>query len=124
MGSTSSKAVGTAASSQAPTPCRPIVMSGPSGTGKSTLIQRLMKENPTDFRFSVSHTTRPPRSGEEDGVHYHFTDVPTMQKMIEENKFVEHANVYGKYPGACSKFRRRASAALCVATLREQYRRT
>mmetsp|Transcript_57791 Transcript_57791/g.153680 ORF Transcript_57791/g.153680 Transcript_57791/m.153680 type:complete len:213 (-) Transcript_57791:329-967(-) len=99
MGGSSSKAAGAVAASKSPAPCRPIVMSGPSGTGKSTLIQRIMKDHPTDFRFSVSHTTRPPRTGEQDGIHYHFTDVPTMQKMIEEGKFVEHANVYGKYYG-------------------------
>lgn len=96
MGASSSKTV---AACSTPTPCRPLVMSGPSGTGKSTLIQRIMMDNPADFRFSVSHTTRPPRTGEEDGVHYHFTDVPTMQKMIAEGQFVEHANVYGKYYG-------------------------
>ena len=51
---------------------RPLVVCGPSGVGKSTLIKQLTKEFPIQFGFSVSHTTRKPRPGEKDGVHYHF----------------------------------------------------
>ncbi len=50
-----------------------LVISGPSGVGKGTLIQRLMAEHSDKFGFTISHTTRKPRPGEEDGVHYHFT---------------------------------------------------
>eukprot|EP00927_Polykrikos_kofoidii_P039441 TRINITY_DN3382_c0_g1_i3.p1 TRINITY_DN3382_c0_g1~~TRINITY_DN3382_c0_g1_i3.p1 ORF type:complete len:238 (-),score=46.57 TRINITY_DN3382_c0_g1_i3:142-792(-) len=101
MGGSNGKTIGAASTAlvTSPTPCRPVVLCGPSGTGKSTLIARLMKEYPSDFAFSVSHTTRPPRGAEKNGVDYHFTDVPTMQADIEQGKFIEHANVYGKYYG-------------------------
>ena len=52
-----------------------LVVCGPSGVGKGTLIGRLMAEHGDKFGFSVSHTTRGPRPGEQDGVHYHFTDM-------------------------------------------------
>lgn len=78
---------------------RPLVICGPSGSGKSTLLKRLFKEFPNTFGFSVSHTTRKPRPGEENGVHYHYVAVEEMQKMIENNEFIETAvfsgNMYG-----------------------------
>ncbi|KAF2864041.1 guanylate kinase [Piedraia hortae CBS 480.64] len=78
---------------------RPIVVSGPSGAGKSTLLKRLFNKYPTRYGFSVSHTTRAPRAGEEDGVAYNFVSVPEFEKMIEQGKFIEHArfgnNLYG-----------------------------
>jgi len=77
----------------------PIVICGPSGVGKGTLIEKLMKEFPDKFGFSVSHTTRKPRPGEQDSVHYHFTNVEDMNKAIQEGKFVEHANVHGNLYG-------------------------
>ena len=81
-------------------PLRPVVFCGPSGVGKGTLINLLMERFPNDqFGFSVSHTTRPPRPGEQDGVHYHFTTVPKIQQEIKENKFIEYAEVHGKYYG-------------------------
>jgi len=82
---------------------KPIVFSGPSGAGKGTLIDLLMKEFPNRFGFSVSHTTRKPRPGEKDGIHYHFTDVEHMLKEIEEGKFVEHAHVHGNYYGTSKR---------------------
>jgi len=78
---------------------RPIVFSGPSGTGKSTLIKRLFQKHPDLFGFSVSHTTRKPRNGEEDGVHYHFTTPEKFQEMIAEDAFEEHAKFGGNYYG-------------------------
>ena len=57
---------------------RPVVVCGPSGVGKGTLINKLMAEFPETFGFSVSHTTRAPRPGEEDGVHYHFAEKASM----------------------------------------------
>jgi len=76
-----------------------VVMVGPSGVGKSTLIQRLMGDYPGKFGFSVSHTTRPPRPGEEDGVHYNFTTVEAIKADIAKGAFIEHAEVHGKYYG-------------------------
>ncbi|KAK6054893.1 putative guanylate kinase [Cooperia oncophora] len=78
-------------------PCRPIVLSGPSGGGKSTILSRAMKEYPNSFAFSVSHTTRKPREGEEHGVHYWFTDHEEMQRMIANGEFLEHATFRRKY---------------------------
>ena len=73
---------------------RPIVMCGPSGVGKGTLINRLMADFPGKFGFSVSHTTRAPRPGETDGVHYNFVEKSAMEADIAEGKFLEHAHVH------------------------------
>ena len=72
---------------------------GPSGVGKGTLIKMLTDEHPKTFGFSVSHTTRAPRDGEVDGVHYNFTTVDAMKKEIAESKFIEHAEVHGNFYG-------------------------
>ncbi|KAJ8753409.1 hypothetical protein K2173_019808 [Erythroxylum novogranatense] len=76
-----------------------IVISGPSGVGKGTLISMLKDEFPSMFGFSVSHTTRAPRIGEEDGVHYHFTDKNVMEQEIKDGKFLEFASVHGNLYG-------------------------
>ena len=60
---------------------RPVVVCGPSGVGKGTLLGRLMADYPDEFGFSVSHTTRQPRPGEQDGVHYHFVTKEKMEAM-------------------------------------------
>lgn len=78
---------------------RPIVFAGPSGVGKGTLIDLLSKKFPTQFGFSVSHTTRKPREGEQDKVHYNFTTVDKIKKEIDDGKFIEYANVHGNYYG-------------------------
>jgi guanylate kinase len=82
---------------------RPLLISGPSGVGKGTLIERLMEfyneEDGLHFKFSVSHTTRKPRPGEKDGVHYHFTDRTQMMKDVKNGKFIEHAEVHGNLYG-------------------------
>ncbi|XP_071716193.1 guanylate kinase 1-like [Rutidosis leptorrhynchoides] len=78
---------------------RPIVISGPSGVGKGTLINMLMKDYPTMFGFSVSHTTRKPREKEENGVHYHFTERNVMEEEIKAGKFLEFAAVHGNLYG-------------------------
>lgn len=77
----------------------PLVICGPSGVGKSVLIKFLQKRFPDKFGFSVSHTTRGPRPGEENGVAYHFSDMETMQQMVVEGKFIEHAEVHGSMYG-------------------------
>ncbi|PKA58238.1 guanylate kinase [Apostasia shenzhenica] len=78
---------------------KPVVISGPSGVGKGTLILKLMKECPSAFGFSVSHTTRAPREKEENGIHYHFTERSRMEKDIRDGKFLEFALVHGNLYG-------------------------
>eukprot|EP00956_Cyclotella_meneghiniana_P015158 scaffold22996_cov59-Cyclotella_meneghiniana.AAC.5 len=78
---------------------KPLIIAGPSGVGKGTLIELLRTKYPTHFGFSVSHTTRNPREGEMNGVHYNFTTVEEMEKEIKEGKFIEYANVHGNYYG-------------------------
>ncbi|KAJ9548129.1 hypothetical protein OSB04_020672 [Centaurea solstitialis] len=78
---------------------RPVVISGPSGVGKGTLINLLMKEFPTKFGFSVSHTTRAPREKEQNRVHYHFTKRSVMEEEIKAGKFLEFAAVHGNLYG-------------------------
>ncbi|KAJ5698164.1 Guanylate kinase [Penicillium macrosclerotiorum] len=77
----------------------PIVISGPSGVGKGTLIKKLFDAHPDTFAFTVSHTTRSPRVGEADGVSYFFVDRSKFADLIAEGAFVEHAtfgsNQYG-----------------------------
>ncbi|PSJ80716.1 guanylate kinase [Neisseria iguanae] len=74
------------------------IISAASGTGKTTLVSRLLKNN-SDLRVSVSHTTRPPREGEQHGVHYHFVPKENFESLIEQKAFLEHANVFGNYYG-------------------------
>ncbi|KAL6842164.1 hypothetical protein ACP4OV_028143 [Aristida adscensionis] len=78
---------------------KPVVISGPSGVGKGTLIAKLMKDYPSKFGFSVSHTTRAPREKEIDGIHYHFTERSKIEKDISEEKFLEFAHVHGNVYG-------------------------
>jgi guanylate kinase len=74
------------------------VLSSPSGAGKSTL-SRMLLEADEKIALSVSYTTRPPRPGEVDGVHYHFTDVPTFKQMAADGEFLEWAHVFGNRYG-------------------------
>lgn len=78
---------------------RPVVVCGPSGVGKGTLLTRLLGEYPDDFGFSVSHTTRAPRVGEQDRVHYHFCSKEDMEAMIARGEFIEHARVHSNLYG-------------------------
>ena len=75
-----------------------LVISGPSGTGKGTLIKQLMDQDPT-LVFSVSATTRAPRPGEIDGVHYHFVSNEQYDQLVAEGAFVEYATVHGNRYG-------------------------
>ena len=74
------------------------VFSGPSGVGKTTIIHKL-RERIKDLGYSVSHTSRPPRKGEKNGIDYHFVEGDTFKKMIEEGAFVEWASVYSDLYG-------------------------
>jgi len=73
------------------------IISGPSGTGKGTICKRLIDE--TDVEISVSMTTRHPREGEVDGKSYYFTSKEEFQQAIENDGFLEWAEVYGNYYG-------------------------
>ena len=75
-----------------------LIVSSPSGAGKTTLTRRLLQEFPA-FRFSVSHTTRSPRDTEVDGQDYHFVSEAEFRKMIEANRFAEWAKVHGNLYG-------------------------
>ncbi|KAL7280816.1 guanylate kinase [Trametes coccinea BRFM310] len=78
---------------------RPLVISGPSGVGKSTLLKRLFAEFPDKFGFSVSHTTRAPRAGEVDGKDYHFVSQDNFKDLISRGAFIEHAQFSGNFYG-------------------------
>ncbi|MDU8924699.1 guanylate kinase [Pasteurellaceae bacterium LIM206] len=72
------------------------IISAPSGAGKSSLIAALLKQNQAHpMMVSVSHTTRQPRPGEEDGIHYHFVSVDHFENLIEQGAFLEYAKVFG-----------------------------
>ena len=88
---------------QAQPDSRPVVVCGPSGVGKGTLLNRLMAEHPEDFGFSVSHTTRQPRAGEVDGVHYHFVKKEDMEEAITRGEFIEYARVHSNMYGTSVK---------------------
>ncbi len=76
------------------------IVSAPSGAGKSSLINALLAEKRDwTVQVSVSHTTRAPRVGENNGEHYHFVDVDNFKQLIEENAFFEWAEVFGNYYG-------------------------
>ncbi|KPM82407.1 MULTISPECIES: guanylate kinase [Pseudoalteromonas] len=74
------------------------ILSAPSGAGKSSLISALLEKH-SDMKVSVSHTTRSPRPGEENGVHYHFVSVDEFKALIEKNDFFEWAQVFDNYYG-------------------------
>ncbi|MBU2958268.1 guanylate kinase [Paracoccus sp. 1_MG-2023] len=76
-----------------------VILSSPSGAGKSTLARRLMTWDPS-LSFSVSATTRAPRPGEEDGVHYHFTAREEFLSLVETGQMLEHAEVFGNLYGS------------------------
>lgn len=79
-----------------------IVLSGPSGVGKSTVIAELLSER-RDIHFSVSFTTRAPRVGEEDGVNYNFVDRAEFERMIADDELLEYAEYVGNYYGTSIK---------------------
>jgi len=76
-----------------------LVMCAPSGTGKTTLVKRLLKEFP-GFAFSVSYTTRKPRPGETPGQDYHFVSAEKFKGLIEKGFFAEWAEVHGNFYGS------------------------
>ena len=79
------------------------IVAAPSGAGKTTLV-RLLLENDPQIGVSISHTTRLPRPGEEDGREYHFIDVPAFLEKIARNEFLEWAEVHGNYYGTSKRW--------------------
>ena len=75
-----------------------IILSSPSGAGKTTLVKKISKEK--KYKISISHTTREPRQDEIDGVDYFFISINRFKKLIEEKAFLEHANVFKNLYGS------------------------
>jgi guanylate kinase len=80
---------------------RLFILSAASGTGKTSLAAALVRSLP-ELETSISHTTRAPRPGEQNGVHYHFVDRATFDKMVERGEFLEHATVFGNSYGTAA----------------------
>lgn len=78
-----------------------VVISGPAGAGKGTVVKELVKDE--NIEVSVSATTRAPRNGEENGVHYHFLSREQFEAMISENGFLEYAEYCGNFYGSPKK---------------------
>jgi guanylate kinase len=86
------------------------IISAPSGAGKTSLVNALVTLL-DDLKVSISHTTRPCRPGEADGVNYHFTTGAQFKRMLEEGAFLESAEVFGNYYGTSQHWVREALAA-------------
>ncbi|KAH7094562.1 P-loop containing nucleoside triphosphate hydrolase protein [Paraphoma chrysanthemicola] len=82
---------------------RAIVISGPSGAGKSTILKRLFEEYPDKFGFSVSHTTRGPRGGEQHGKDYNFVTKEEFLDLVDQKGFIEHAQFGDNHYGTSIK---------------------
>ncbi|HKQ70359.1 MAG TPA: guanylate kinase, partial [Polyangiaceae bacterium] len=76
-----------------------LILSSPSGAGKTTLKTRILTESHPELRFSVSHTTRKPRASEQDGREYHFVDRARFAEMANRDEFAEWAEVHGNLYG-------------------------
>ena len=83
------------------------IISAPSGSGKSTLVNELLK-SVSGLEFSISYTTRAPRGSETNGRQYYFVSRPEFEKMIREDQFLEHAEVFGNYYGTARRFLQQA----------------
>ena len=79
-----------------------IILSSPSGVGKTTITKKLQQKY-SNFKISVSHTTRAPRIGEIDGLDYNFISHNEFEKLINGNKFYEYAKIFGNYYGTLKK---------------------
>ena len=79
-----------------------VILSSPSGVGKTTLTKKIQQKYP-NFKISVSHTTRIPRSNEVDGVDYHFVSKENFKKLIDQNQFYEYAKIFENYYGTLRK---------------------
>ena len=86
------------------------IISAPSGAGKTSLVSQLL-ERMDNIKASISHTTRDRRPGEEDGVNYHFVSQQEFVSMLEQNAFLEHAEVFGNYYGTSEQWVKETLAA-------------
>ncbi|KAG8220848.1 P-loop containing nucleoside triphosphate hydrolase protein [Butyriboletus roseoflavus] len=93
---------------------RPLVVFGPSGVGKGTLLARLFADFPDTFGFSISHTTRQPRPGETDGKEYHFVSTEKFSALLADHVFIEHAQFSANFYGTSRQ---------AIAAVRESGRR-
>ena len=78
-----------------------VVLSSPSGAGKTTLVKKIAEEN--NFNISISHTTREPRTNEINGKDYFFVNEEEFEKLIKNNEFLEYAKVFENYYGSSKK---------------------
>jgi guanylate kinase len=94
-----------------------LVLSSPSGAGKTTLTRMLLEKNP-ELRFSVSHTTRSPRTNEVDGRDYHFVDRPRFLQLVDDGAFLEWAEVHGNlYGTSVAEIDRAQATAGCTGLI-------
>jgi len=93
-----------------------LILSSPSGAGKTTLARRLIESFP-DLRFSISHTTRKPRNYEVDGRDYHFVERTEFDRLVADHRFVEWAEVHGNHYGTCMSEIETARASGCTGMI-------
>lgn len=94
----------------------PIVICGPSGVGKGTLVNHLLDQHSSHFGTSISHTTRAPRQGEQNDIHYRFIDKQLFEEGIANNEYIEYAATHGNYYGTHQQSldRLRKDGKICV----------
>ena len=80
-----------------------VILSSPSGVGKTTLTKKIQQKYQS-FKISVSHTTRPPRSNEVDGVDYNFVNMEKFEELIKKGEFYEYAKIFDNYYGTLKKY--------------------
>lgn len=86
------------------------IISAPSGAGKTSLVRALLQSD-LNLSLSISHTTRPPRTGEINGCDYHFVTVETFKQMLLKGEFIESAEVYGNFYGTSQQWINQATAS-------------
>ena len=100
----------------------PLLICGPSGCGKGTLVRRLKKDYPKIFKLSVSYTTRPPRKEDIDGITYNFVNKEDFQKEIKKGNFIEYVEYSGNYYGTNQRHVEeiRQNGKICVIEIEVQ----
>jgi guanylate kinase len=94
-----------------------LILSSPSGAGKTTLTRKLLDDSPT-LHFSVSHTTRPPRAGEVEGRDYHFVDRSHFDDLVDQGVFLEWAEVHGnRYGTSKAEIARARNSPVCTGMI-------